>query len=215
MYVWPHIPETSARAGLPVFFARQVNGMERSNDAEPAPDFSALIKAVGASGDRAAFRQLYVHFAPRLKGYLSRLGCAPPLADELTQECMLSVWRKAHSFDPVRAGAATWIFTIVRNLRIDYARKIRAGTGFQPDASDAPEAPAGPDQLMLLDERERRVREALHKLSPEQGEVIRLFYFGEKPHSEISKTLNLPLGTVKSRVRLALARLQNLLGDFQ
>lgn len=179
----------------------------------PAPDHGAMITAIAARADREAFARLFDHFAPRVKSYLLRLGAGPDLAEDLAQETLLSVWRKAGSYDPAKAAASTWIFTIARNLRIDRIRRER-----HPDQLDDPayqsEAPELPDASTLIAERHTRVAAALAALPSEQAEVIRLSFFSDKPHSEIAGDLGLPLGTVKSRVRLAMARLRALLDEL-
>ncbi len=180
-----------------------------------AADFNACIQAIAARKDRPAFAALYGHFAPRLRAYLARLGAAPNVSEELTQEAMLAVWRKAPSFDPARAGATTWIFTIARNLRVDHARRDRPARALGPDPSDETDAPPAIDAAMIAAERDDRVRAALASLSKEQAAIVQLVYFHEKPHAEIARTLGLPLGTVKSRVRLALGHLRDLLGDLR
>jgi RNA polymerase sigma-70 factor (ECF subfamily) len=191
----------------------------RMTRAEPdtvirAPDAGDLIEAVARLADRQAFAQLFAQFAPRLKSYLMGLGTTPPAAEELVQETLLAVWRKAASFDRSRAGAATWIFTIARNLRIDAARRERSALAYTIDLTDGPDAPEAPDVLVSAGERELAVRDALTALSPDQVTVIRLAFFQEKPHSEIAHDLGIPLGTVKSRVRLAMARLRERLENL-
>ncbi|HSI41277.1 MAG TPA: sigma-70 family RNA polymerase sigma factor [Xanthobacteraceae bacterium] len=178
-----------------------------------APDHTALILAIARNGDRAAFAALFQHFAPRLKSYLIRAGAPAASAEELAQEALLSVWRKASYFDPAKAGAAAWIFSIARNLRIDALRRQGRAARIEPDPSDEPDAVPGADSLLGLAERERHVRSALGALSAEQRRVIELAFFEDKPHSAIAQELGIPLGTVKSRLRLAMGRLRTLLDD--
>lgn len=175
------------------------------NSARP---HDALLLSVARRRDRDAFAALFEHFAPRLKGYLVRLGAPPAQAEELAQDAMVSVWRKADQFDPGRSSAATWIFRIARNLRLDLARRDQVMAGFEPDMADAPETPEG---ATLARQRDERIRTALAGLSQEQVQVLRLSFFQDRPHSEIAGQLNLPLGTVKSRIRLALQRLRTAL----
>ncbi len=174
-------------------------------------EFDRLIEMIASSRDKQAFALLYKHFAPRLKAFLLRSGLPGSVAEELTQETMLSVWRKAGYFDAARAGAATWIFTIARNLRIDHLRRARSAA--LPEAE--PEEPVDDVQTgeayVIRAEREDRLRRAMKNLSPEQSAIVRLSFFNEKPHSEIASELGLPLGTVKSRVRLALGKLRAML----
>ena len=181
--------------------------------ASPGESFADMIAAIAASADRSAFAALFGHFAPRVKSYMLRLGAAPPLAEELAQETLLTVWRKAAAFDRAKAAPSTWIFTIARNLRIDAVRRDRRGEPAD-DPSDAPDAEPAPDAALAAAEAQGRIRHALLALPPEQAEIVRLSYFSDKPHSEIAEELSLPLGTVKSRLRLAMGRLRDLLGDL-
>jgi RNA polymerase sigma-70 factor (ECF subfamily) len=180
----------------------------------PADDLGRLIQDVAARQDRAAFARLFEHFAPRVKGYLMRCGAPADLAEEIAQETMASVWRKAAFFDPARGGASTWVFTIARNLRIDHARRRRAPDAYEPDPTEEPASPASTEDVMIAVERDARVQAALAALSPEQAAIVKLSFFVEKPHPEIARELGIPLGTVKSRVRLALKRLRALLDDL-
>lgn len=171
----------------------------------------ARIVAIARDGDREAFVALFQQFAPRLKSYLIRMGAPPALAEELAQEAMVTVWRKAHLFDPSRASASTWIFRIARNLRLDLARRERTAGGFEPDLTDAPDPPQTPEGAELLRQRDEQVRRALTQLSAEQLHVLQLSFFEDRPHAQIAEALGLPLGTVKSRIRLALGRLRGAL----
>ncbi len=167
-----------------------------------------LIGLVAAARDRQAFAALFKHFAPRLKAFHLRAGLSGGAAEELAQETMLMLWRKAESFDPARAGAATWVYTITRNLRIDQARRQRGPAPQLPEEEFSP----SPEAITLESEQAARMREALAVLSGEQRRVIELSFFSDTPHAAIAQVLNLPLGTVKSRIRLALARLRDALG---
>lgn len=173
---------------------------------------AGFIVRIAERGDREAFAGLFSHFAPRVKSYLMRLGAPPEAAEELAQETLLTVWRRAASYDPARAAASTWIFTIARNLRIDLAR--RDARAAQPeDPSAFTPAPALPDTLLSATEDEARIGAALADLPKEQAQVITLAFFADKPHSEIAAELGIPLGTVKSRLRLAMARLRGALRE--
>jgi len=175
-----------------------------------------LLAAIAERGDREAFAVLFRHFAPRIKAFMMRAGMVPAAAEEVAQETMLAVWQKASYFDGSRAGASTWIFTIARNLRIDRFRRenpsMEAAEGVDP--SREPDAVPTGEAIALVAERERRVREALSLLSEEQARIVRLAYFGDKPHSMIAAELGIPLGTVKSRIRLAMSRLRVALEDL-
>ena len=177
----------------------------------PGPLHAALIVRIAESADREAFAQLFDHFAPRVKSYLLRLGARDAAAEDLAQETLLTVWRRAAAYDPAKAAASTWIFTIARNLRIDLARR-EARPAPQAEDLDASSA-AAPDTTVSATQEEGRIRIALGSLPREQAEVIRQAFFFDKPHSEIARDLSLPLGTVKSRLRLAMVRLRTLLEE--
>jgi len=179
-----------------------------------AADYSSLIVAIARAPDRAAFTALFAHFAPRVKAYLIRTGSDDALADELAQETLLSVWRKAASFDPSRATASTWIFTIARNLRVDRFRKEWRDVAVGDDLPDMVDEAAAPDESLSGDERGEKVRRALRTLPPDQIKVIELSFFEEAPHAEIAKALGIPLGTVKSRIRIAMTKLRALLDEL-
>src|ERR1700712_1165136 len=174
----------------------------------------ALIRRIADNADRAAFAALFQHFAPRVKAYMRRLGANDGVAEDLAQEALLAVWRKASLFDPERAGAATWVFTIARNLRIDTLRRERPTEALPPDAErrDTDAAP-GAEAELIIAERDRTLRNALGVLPPEQAQLVRLAFFEDKPHREIELVLGIPLGTVKSRLRMAMQRLRNALGE--
>ncbi|HBK07014.1 MAG TPA: RNA polymerase subunit sigma [Acetobacteraceae bacterium] len=188
--------------------------MTKTAPPEGSPDYAALIQSIAQRQDRQAFADLFAHFAPRVKAWMLRGGVNPTAAEELAQETMLSVWRKAHLFDPERAGASTWIFTIARNLRIDTVRRERHPSDLMPDPSEEPDAPVQADRMIAMSQQETRIRSALSLLPPEQSEVIRKAFFEDKVHAEIEKELGIPLGTVKSRLRLAITRLRAALGDL-
>lgn len=173
-------------------------------------DHDRLIEAVARDRDREAFAALFDHFAPRLKAYLMRAGATAAAADDFAQDAMLTVWRKAELFDPARARAATWIFTIARNRRIDALRKEARPLPVPEIQLAAPE-PDRPDDLYQSREDESRVRTALRSLKPDQVEVIQMAFFQDLSHAEVAQSLALPLGTVKSRIRNAMIKLRDLL----
>jgi RNA polymerase sigma-70 factor (ECF subfamily) len=203
-----------------------VGGWERSrgmltgtpnSDMPDAARWAVLIEAVAARGDREAFATLFAYFAPRIKTLMRRSGVSEQGADELAQEALLAVWSKAKLFDPKSAGAMAWIFTIARNLRIDALRREkRTGTKYtvEIDPEFHVDDGAQPDAGLASAELESRVRAALGGLPEDQLQVIELSFFEEKAHAEIAQTLRIPLGTVKSRLRLAMNKLRNLLGDL-
>ncbi|WP_255370037.1 sigma-70 family RNA polymerase sigma factor [Roseateles sp. YR242] len=181
----------------------------------PAPQshWPALMRRVAQSRDREAFGLLFSHFAPRVKSYLMRTGSAEGVAEDLAQEALVTVWRKAALFDPAQAAVSTWIFTIARRLRIDAARRHQLdGAGDECFEFDLLQADQ-PDQAEQTDAARlsRRVRDALDRLPVEQAQVLRLSFYEDEPHARIAEALGLPLGTVKSRIRLAVAHLRKAL----
>ncbi len=177
-------------------------------------DSAALIVSIATNADRAAFAALFDRFAPRLKAYALRSGASHSLAEDIAQETMLALWRKAGSFNPARATAEAWIFAIARNLRIDLLRRARFEMLYPEPPETACEQPIA-DAVIEAGQYAARVRTALAALPAEQAAVIRLSFFDDRPHAEIERTLGVPLGTVKSRLRLAMARLRPLLDDLR
>ncbi|WP_054144549.1 sigma-70 family RNA polymerase sigma factor [Bosea sp. AAP35] len=178
-------------------------------------DADALVQAIASSADRQAFARLFDHFAPRVKGLLMRGGTPADLAEELAQETLMTVWRKAALFDPTKAGAGTWIATIARNLRIDHARRekrVRLSRVFEILEEESPEQP---DQVVSGSERDARVRDALTSLSKDQYKVVELAFLEGFSHQDVATRLSIPLGTVKSRLRLAMAHLRRHLEDLR
>lgn len=173
--------------------------------------FSELIVKVAVDRDKAAFVELFDHFAPRLKGYLMKQGADAAIAEEIAQDVMVTLWRKAELFDPRKSSASTWLFRVARNRRIDRLRRQKTAE-LDPEEPSLQPAPL-PDVSEEMDARlrEERVRAALAKLPEEQREVVRLAFFLGQSHSEISESTGLPLGTVKSRIRLAFGRLRQLI----
>lgn len=177
----------------------------------PAPsaaELAVLIVRVADGRDRTAYAVLFKYFAPRVKAYFRRSGMGGMEAEEAAQDVMLTLWRKADRFDPARAGATTWVFAIARNARIDHLR--RQGDSALPPMPelDTDEPAPTAEGLLLVAEREEAVRMALAELTVEQREIVRLSFFSEAPHAAIAVALALPLGTVKSRIRLAMAKLR-------
>jgi RNA polymerase sigma-70 factor (ECF subfamily) len=210
------IPDRGAPQGWPAARGIGLKRVEKESAPPSADEQCQLIQAVAMARDRSAFAELFTHFAPRVKSFLMRSGLTDTVAEEVTQETMLAMWRKASYFDPSRAGLSTWIFTIARNQRIDRLRRGRVQTTNSLfDPSDEQDAPLSGEEIAIAAEREQQVRTALGTLSDEQATIVRLSYFSEKPHAEIARELGIPLGTVKSRIRLALNRLRSLLdGDL-
>ena len=164
------------------------------------------ILAVAANQDRNAFRVLFEHFAPRIKAWMLKAGADMQAAEEIAQETMLIVWRKAAQYKPQRAAPSTWIFTIARNKRIDRLRRERRPTPEPP--ATGPSYDAYGWDVLVADRH--RLKDWLRELPVEQAQVITLFYLRGKTQSDIARELELSLGTVKSRIRLALGRLRAL-----
>jgi len=174
--------------------------------------YADLVEAVAATRDRDAFAALFDHFAPRINAFLLRLGTDNGNAEELTQEVMVTLWRKAQLFDRSKSSVATWLFRIARNRRIDLSRRDRSSRLDPEEPTLQPASAAKPDEELDARDREGRVRRALGELPDEQVELVRLAFFSGLSHSEIADATGLPLGTVKSRIRLAFGRLRRELG---
>lgn len=170
-------------------------------------DWAEHMRLIRDGRDQAAFAALFRHFAPRIKAFLMRSGTDAALAEECAQDVMATVWQKAHLFDPSRATAATWIFTVARNRKIDALRKLR-----RPEPEEltwGPEAEPAQDAALELRQDTEALSAALADLPTKQRELIERAYFGDLSHSEIAAETGLPLGTIKSRIRLALDRLRH------
>ncbi len=176
---------------------------------------NAMLLAVAVGQDRAAFRGLFDHFAPRLKAFVRRQGTDPQMAEEVVQETMVKVWHKAGQFDPAKASAATWVFTIARNMRIDHLRKANRPEPDYNDPAFVPDAEPGAVDRISRDQEAGRLHAALTVLPEEQQAVLRLAFFEDKAHAEIAEELGIPLGTVKSRIRLAFKRVRSEIGEIR
>ncbi|BCG86575.1 MULTISPECIES: sigma-70 family RNA polymerase sigma factor [unclassified Mesorhizobium] len=174
-------------------------------------DPARLINRVGTTQDRDAFVELFEHYAPRVKAMLIRRGASPDRADDLAQETLVRLWRKAAQYDPSRASASAWVYAIARNVSVD---AVRRDGRVAPWAGDEGVDLDEPERQLLSAEREALVRSTMVSLPAEQLRVIRMYFFDGLPHSQIADLLGLPLGTVKSRIRLALQRLKERLGDL-
>jgi RNA polymerase sigma-70 factor (ECF subfamily) len=183
-----------------------------SAPAPSADEMKQWLKAIAEQQDRGAFGRLFQYFAPRIASFMERSGLSGAEAEEISQETMVAVWRKAALYDPTQAGVSTWVFTIARNLRVDLARKASRASAGVAALGDLPvRLEVSVEDMALASERDARVRSAMATLSPEQATVLRLSFFAEKPHAEIARELSLPLGTVKSRTRLAMAKIRAIL----
>lgn len=209
-----HVPlRTIPRRASPPLPTAAGQGLLMPAPTGTGPDFASLIVRVAEQKDRKAFAQLFTHFAPRVKTYMLRLGATPQAAEELSQETLLTLWRKAQLFNPQGASASGWVYTIARNLRRDRLRREHHPAETMPDMGVVPEEVAQPDAALDTVDLEARVREAVSRLSEDQKRVVQLSFFEDKPHAEIANDLNIPLGTVKSRIRLAMKHLRSHLGE--
>lgn len=211
-----------ARTSRPLAFAKgsffadkkRINIDAKEDSLAPAqkPDRMAWVNqmvAIRDQKDRSAFADIFAHFAPRVKGFLMKSGITPGMAEEISQDVMATLWRKSHLFDPTKASVSTWIFTIARNRKIDVLRKQR-----RPEPEDLGWGPEEePDQadVLALQQESAQLGKALAELPDKQRDLIVRAYYGELTHSEIAEETGLPLGTIKSRIRLALNRLRHQL----
>ncbi len=187
-----------------------------AGDPDSRPDaerMTALLASLAATTDEAVFAELFRFYAPRLKSYMRKLGAPEDQAEELAQEAMATVWRKAHLFDAAKAGAGTWIFSIARNLRIDAFRRRKRPEAELDDLALVPDDPVSPETALDQGQQAAAVRAALAALPDEQAKIVRLSFYEDKPHVEIAAELGIPLGTVKSRMRLAFNRFRRALGE--
>lgn len=198
MTSWFHTDEPSRHGKYTAARARQLDD---------------LLTAVGTRRDGGAFTALFDHFGPRVHAQMVRLGLAPFAAADVTQDVMETVWRKAHLFDRRKSAAATWVFHIARNRRIDVGRRSREYAFANEYLFDIPDPTGGNDDSLDAAQREQHVRLALETLPHEQAMLVRLAFFEELSHSTIAARTKLPLGTVKSRLRLAFSRLRRCLHD--
>lgn len=171
-------------------------------------ELAALVKSVASNRDRAAFTQLFDYFGPRLQGYLIRLGSDSGTAEEIMQDAMTTLWNKAAMFDPEKSAVTTWLYRIARNRRIDGLRRNRLDYFDPMDAPDVASDEPNADEQIDLHAKEERIRTVLTDLPPDQLALVRLAFFDGLSHSEIAERMKLPLGTVKSRIRLAFNRLR-------
>ena len=174
-----------------------------------------LLQQVAVDRDIDAFRQLFQSYAPRVKSYMMRQGADPNTAEELAQETLLTVWRKAALYSGEKGSPTTWIFTIARNLRIDRLRREFPWQELPEGHNETASSDILPDEAVSEAERRNKVQIALSQLPQDQHEVVSLSYIEGLSHSEIAQRLELPLGTVKSRMRLAYQKIREAVGELK
>lgn len=204
------VSATARNIGAERLLQKRKAFMTNSSNTTDGPDWVVVLTAIARDQDQDAFSALFRNFAPKVKAFLLKSGADESLAEEVMQDVMGTVWRKAEQYDPARASVATWIFTIARNRKIDLLRKYA-----RPQPEDLPWGPEEePDQedVLGLQQDSARLVEALNSLPAKQRELIERAYYGDLSHSEIAAETGLPLGTIKSRIRLALDRLRHKMG---
>ncbi|MDX5593234.1 sigma-70 family RNA polymerase sigma factor [Pseudovibrio sp. SPO723] len=195
---------------------REIVASPSGGTSVPPNRLSQLLATMSATQDRGSFRELYDYFAPRLKQFYMRSGTDEAMAEEMVQETFVLVWRKSHLYDPSRSAASTWIFTIARNHRIDRLRREKRFVQKEEHFFEAELVDDGTqDRDVDQPKMSLIINEALAELPPNQAELVRLSFYEEVTHAEIASRLQLPLGTVKSRLRLAFGRLRKKLAEFE
>jgi RNA polymerase sigma-70 factor, ECF subfamily len=177
---------------------------------------SELLTLIATDRSAEAFQKLFKEYSPRIRNYMLKQGADADLADELTQETLVTVWRKAGLYSSDKGSPSTWMFTIARNLRIDRIRRQKPWQELTDEhAASLPSNDIPADEIVALGQRQMRVQAVLRHLPPEQVEVVTLAFVDGLPHSEIAERLRLPLGTVKSRIRLAYNKLRSALEELR
>ena len=173
--------------------------------------YAVLLHRVAQTRDRTAFAELFDHFAPRVKSFMMRKGYNAEQAEDLVQEAMIAVWTKAALFSTDRGSVSTWIFTIARNLGIDRLRREKSQLYTDLEDFDAVDEKSGAEENLGRSQEDNHVTRALAQIPAEQRELLILSFVEDVPQSEIAQRLNIPLGTVKSRMRLGYQRMRKLL----
>lgn len=194
---------------MPIAVALAAHAMKDASNT--AGRDSALMERIAKLRDRTAFATLFDLYAPRVKSFMMRKGASAEAAEDLVQETMISVWSKAGLYVPERGSVSTWIFTIARNLRIDRLRREKTSMFSDIDDFDAESEEAKPDDALARLQEDGQVAQALQQIPPEQRELLILSYVDDLPQSEIASRLRIPLGTVKSRMRLGYRHLRKIL----
>jgi len=194
---------------------KNLTAAKKAPESDTNAELAHCIKAIAEQRDRQAFTRLFHLMAPRIKAYCLKSGSDAATAEEMAQETMIQVWRRAAQFDPTRASVTTWIFTITRNKRIDHFRKEKRPEITADDIAQSMSDPVNADQKMETTQTAEALAEKIQALSSEQAEVIHKAFFEDKTHQVIASELDIPLGTVKSRIRLALTKLQISMAEYE
>ena len=183
--------------------------LKKSSDSNEF-DLKNYIKDIAETQDKMAFSNIFNYFAPRLKSFFVKLGCSEPQSEEIIQEVMISIWTKSRTYNSEKSSVSTWIYTIAKNKRIDKIRKEKKHYSTESDESLEIPVPSIQEDQVIATEISEKIKSCISVLPKEQAQLLKLSYFYEKTHSDIASELKIPLGTVKSRIRLALSKMKNL-----
>jgi RNA polymerase sigma-70 factor (ECF subfamily) len=220
----PKMPKTIA---IPALAGLKMGMAMRGNIPDPSPHpgtagglpanltHEQLLLRVATTQDRAAFVELFKYYGPRIKSYLLKNGADSATAEEIVQNTFITVWEKAAGFNPKKAGPSTWIFTIARNKRIDILRRQKFVADIDDDSPVLANLAAETTEEYADSQTVEKLHSAIEDLPPEQADLLRLAFFEDKSHQDISDMTALPLGTVKSRLRLAMGKLRQALGKAE
>jgi RNA polymerase sigma factor (sigma-70 family) len=186
---------------------------QRNYSAIRGRELDDLLTAVGLERDGQAFTALFDHFRPRVHSQMLRLGLAPFAAADVTQDVMETIWSKAHQYDRSKSAATTWVFRVAQNRRVDVRRRNRDHIFVDADLLAIPDTTTDNDDTIDAARREQHVHAALEELPQDQFRMVQLAFFEGLSHATIAARTKIPIGTVKSRLRLAFTRLRRLLGD--
>ena len=173
-------------------------------------DLTLCVELIGKNQDKLAFNSIFKYFAPRLKSFLVKAGSTDTQAEEVIQEVMIAVWTKSSTYDSNKSSVSTWIYTIARNKRIDKIRKEKRH--YLSESDEGLEIPVDSTQEkeIFTAQVSNSLKKYMSNLPEEQSKLLKLSYFYNKTHADISAELKIPLGTVKSRIRLALTKMRHL-----
>jgi RNA polymerase sigma-70 factor (ECF subfamily) len=191
--------------------------VQNNDNVESAPrsanDWALLVDVIAKHSDANAFKSLFNHFAPRVKSFMLRSGLSEGAAEEIAQETLMTVWRKAEQYNREKAAVSTWVFTIARNKKIDKFRKDSRPLPDVNDPSFSMQDEVCPEDATDQSLNADKLYEALEALPEDQKQVLVMSFIKDNPHREIAEALDIPLGTVKSRIRLGLTRLRAVIGE--